>query len=145
PAVRVGVPLVALPAEALVRPREAGREVVREVVADDVLRIVVPVRLELGIGAELDRHAAALDAEAAAPDLVVDPPRPRVDHVPVAVRAEWDDVVEMDDRRLLAARVGELDVVEPVVALLELPIGDDRLRLVAAAVPVRLDARRVAD
>src|SRR5438477_11863628 len=47
--------------------------------------------------------------------------------------------------RWLAVRAGQLDVVEPVIALLQLPVGDDRLRLVRGAVPVGLDARRVAD
>ena len=64
---RVRVPLVALAAEALVRPREPGREVVGEVVADDVVRIVVPVRLELDLRAEPDWYATALDAELPSP------------------------------------------------------------------------------
>src|SRR5207249_109626 len=140
PAVRVGVPLVALAAEALVRPREPSGEVVRELVADDVIRIPVPVRLQLDLRAEPDGHAAALDAVAAAPDLVVDPPCSVLDHAAVAVGPERDDVVEVHDRRL-AAVVGEVDAVQPVVALLELPVGDDRLRLVRTAVAVRLDAR----
>ena len=126
------------------RPGEAGREVVGELVADDVLGVVGPVRLELELRPELDRHSAALDAVAAAAELVVDPPRPVLDHVAVAVGTERDDVVEMNDRRL-AVRGRQLDVVEPVVALLELPVGHDRLRLVGGAVAFPLDPRRVAD
>ena len=126
------------------RPREPGGEVVRELVADDMVGVLVPIRLELDLGAQLDRHAAALDAKAAAPDLVVDPPRSVLEHTAVAVRAKRDHVVEVHDRRLVVA-VGELDVVEPVVAFLKLPVGDDRLQLVRVAVSVRLDARRRAD
>ena len=39
-------------------------------------------------------------------------------------------MVDVDDRRLVAGGVGQVDVVEPVVALLELPVRHDRLRLV---------------
>src|SRR5439155_11861937 len=95
PAVWVGVPLVALAAEALVRPREPRGEVVRELVADDVIRIPVPVRLQLDLRAEPDGDAAALDAVAAAPDLVVDATRSVLDHAAVAVGPERDDVVEV--------------------------------------------------
>src|SRR5579859_3462897 len=143
-AVRVGVPLARAAAEALVRPGETGREVVGELVADDVLGIRGPVGLELELRPELDRDAAALDAEAPLAGLVVDPPRPFVDDAPVAVGDERDDVVEMDDRGL-AVRRRELDVAEPVVALLELPVRDDRLRLVGGAVALALDPRRRAD
>src|SRR5438132_11569998 len=81
-AVRIRMPFGGLAAEALMRPGEAGGEVVGELVADDVLRVLGPVRLELELRPELDRHAAALYAVTALADLVVDPPWPFVDHVP---------------------------------------------------------------